>query len=824
MPAAHRHILEMALLLGLWGVLIARADTTPQYWLHRWTVPLEGVWQLSTDGGKIWLPTPLPHASSAPQLRYRRLLRMDSAALHRRWHLHTFGLGDVAEVFLNGDYVGQLISYGLPSTLPIPSRMWRVGTNVVELRVSAIRLPTSFLGPERPTGCFRELTLVGTAPAWLQLGELVTTVTDNGQRGQLSATMTVAGESAAPLAVRCRLLRLRDSAIVAERIVSAERLPHRFTVQLELASPELWSPATPSIYEFRAELLQGTAALDGLALRVGFRSVGLRQTANNKAVVVCNEAPLPLYGVEYCTLPLPSTSDRETQEFARLKALGIASVRVRGVPPHMRWLERCAQAGIAVFVELPVAELPAPLLRHPQMRFLLSSYHRLLAPLLSNPALIGIVVWQGLGHDSSVAAYERELQRWRLSSTVLLAAEVYGGTRGGHPSGLPVVFVRLHEPFVSKGQLAQELATWQRVFHQQAVVPVGGAPVRPGGARGYLVPYSEEAQARWLWEFLELCQRAGTAGAFVWSWQDYTTAYPLVSFAFPTGHRCPTGIIDSAGTPRLAFAALQAFVQEDLEPLLAPGTPSWGDIPLSALLGSLLLIVAGWLLNRNSRLRHHVWRAFARGSLLFTDFRDERFTDHGATVLCAAFIGITLAVVGSDILEWLRMQPAWVVLLWQLLPWRWLQDIVGWWLSHRWARLLGSALLWATLWAVLAAVVALVARLARQRLLWLTAFSALVWAAIPLTLLVPLLFFGQSFATAPGSRTVGIVLLCFCALWSVWRMVRAVQILLRARLSTVVFAIVWGSAIIGGLGFGLYELSSSLSSYVGYVAHLWGIP
>jgi hypothetical protein len=55
-------------------------------------------------------------------------------------------------------------------------------------------------------------------------------------------------------------------------------------------------------------------------------------------------------------------------------------------------------------------------------------------------------------------------------------------------------------------------------------------------------------------------------------------------------------------------------------------------------------------------------------------------------------------------------------------------------------------------------------------------------------------------------------------------MVRAVQILLRARLSTVVFAIVWGSAIIGGLGFGLYELSSSLSSYVGYVAHLWGIP
>lgn len=776
---------------------------------------------MSTDGGSSWSPVRLPHATTAGEIRYRRSLFMDTAALRQQWQLVTHGAGDILEVFLNGRYAGQIVSYGLPNALVLPPSLWQKGANTLELRVlPGAFFSASFLGPLHPRGCFRQLFLVGTPSVWIRSIEAYTLTAPDGRSAQVRASIAIGGEAAEGFALRLRLLRLRDSSVVAERMLSLEQLPQRLQTELEVLAPELWSPTHPRLYELRAELLRGTIPLDGAVLWVGFRSVGLRSTERGVAVTL-NGQPLPLNGVEYYASAVPRS---ESAEIQRLKAAGVTVVRLRGVVPSPEWFSACAQEGLPLIVDIPATEIPPPLLYHPSVRFALQHYTRLLLPLLSNPAIVGITAWQGLPEHPNVAAYERELRQWLSPRNVLLAAEIYGNTRTQHPPSPPLLFVRLHPPFVSSA-LEEHLRFWRQQAAEKALLPVGGIPIVPGQERGYLVPHSEEAQARWIWNFLSLCQTVGTAGALLWSWQDYTTAHPLISFSFPATERCFTGIVDTAGTARQAYGAFQSFLHGDLEPLLSPGRTPWGALPRYVLLGSLLLLAAGWLLNRSGRLRHHLWRALRHSSFFFADIRDGRFSDYGLTLVVSSFLGLVVAAMGSLLQEWLRMQPAWVILLWKLLPAESLQAFVGWVLTRFWAQLVGNFLLWFLLLGSAAALIHVLVRLLRHhRLPWLSSFALLTWAALPLALPVPLFLVGDRFLEVGAVRLLLLAAFAGAAGWSLWRLISALHVLFRSRHWVILLALLWGGVLLGGIGFGIYESAVSLSAYLGYVLQLWGLP
>ncbi|MEN3027320.1 MAG: hypothetical protein ABDH31_06425, partial [Chlorobiota bacterium] len=802
-----------AFLLGVCGQLLW---AIPDQWLHRWSIPLQGTWELSTDGGSTWHATTIPHTVfQQTELRYRRSIRMDSTALRWVWHLSTRGLGDVAEVYLNGRYAGQLVSYGLPNIVTLPASLWRVGENTVELRLSAGLLPPSFLGPRRVLGCFRELFLVGTSSAWLAVAEVFTTLSLDRQSGQLHLKLGIGGKSPDPLTLRFQLKRLRDSAMVLERTFAAPQVPPRLQTTIELTSPELWSPETPTLYEARIELLQGTQPIDGAIIRTGFRSVGTT-TTESAAVVTCNAARLPMYGVEYYP-PLSPASMTSLQATVRQwKALGITTVRLRDYPsPDL--LQALAVAGITAVCDLPIAELPPQLLSSPRVRSSLQHYLRLFLPQLSNPAIVAVTLWQGLPQHPAVRAYEDEMLRWLQPYNLLLAVESYANTRFESSPRLPLLFLRVHPPFADLASLSSSLTSWRNYARRYALVPIGGMPISPNEEhRGYLVPNSEEAQARWIWSFLSACASSGTAGAIVWSWQDYATSFPLISFPFPAAHVCSTGIADGTGTPRVAYSALQAFLQQDLEPLLVPGTPPADLPPLHTLLAALLLLGMGWMLNRVPRFRQHVWRALARSISFFADLRDGRFVDYVATLVWGAFCSFAAALFASLIQEWLRVQPPLVILLWHLLPSPAIREAVAWSITRPWAQLLVNAFLFAGIFATASTFIALVARLLRRNVSWMTSLSVIVWASLPVLLPTPLLLAGVRLMSSPEARIVTFLLLGAVGIWSCWRILRGAQSILRLRLWSFLVGTSWIAVTAGVRLLGIYETSRSLSTYVSY--------
>ncbi|MCS7170073.1 MAG: hypothetical protein NZ949_05565, partial [Candidatus Kapabacteria bacterium] len=190
----------------------------------------------------------------------------------------------------------------------------------------------------------------------------------------------------------------------------------------------------------------------------------------------------------------------------------------------------------------------------------------------------------------------------------------------------------------------------------------------------------------------------------------------------------------------------------------------------------------------------------------------------------AGTISLIAALFASLFQEWLRAQPPWIILLCHLQPWEPLRQATAWVLTRFWPRFLTNIIFWLLLGVSIATGVSLFSRLVRRRISWMSGFSVFTWASLPLAFPSPLLLFGERLVAVDALRvfTCSVYALVLC--WCLWRGLRGLQILLRTRLWNTLFGTFWVTAVAGAIGFGIYEVAYSLSTYVGYILSLWDIP
>jgi hypothetical protein len=797
-------------------------------WGVRWSLPLQGTWELSEDGAP-WVPVTVPHASArADELRYRRNIRVDSAALARfRWHLYTLGIADVAEVWLNGEYVGQFGSYGLPAWFPLPQGKLRPGVNALELRIQRVWEVRAFLGSVYPVGCLREVYLVGTAPQWIQGVAARVQVAPSVERAELALSVSLGADAAqaeaSTLGLRVRLLRLPDSANVVEEVrpIAAGTQVERF--RLSITAPQMWSPAQRHRYALRTELLRDGTVIDAVVQPVGFRHVDTWADTAGTVWLRLNGVARQLYGVEYYVDAAAIGAPSATQVRQMLSA-GIRLIRFRGALPHPQWLELCAREGILAVLELPIAELPPSLLQRERYRYTVEQVTRLVLDAYgANPAVVAVGTFQGI----PVAGVVHNPVLQRLGQLIrqagmLTAWEFYGGGHYPDTAAAELVLVRVHEPFVEWERLVQELRRWRQAVPRAVVLPIWGFPVWQQ-QRGYLVPGSEEATAYWLWRFLKTAQQLTPAGAVVWSWNDYVPAYPLVSFPEAERFSSRSGLLASSGEPRAAYHVVQAAVRGEPEPLLSPGQEQRLSLPLYTLLGIGLLLVFGVVLNRSPQVQQGIWRALIHPHGLFVDLREGYLPVYRVTGTVLGMVALVVGAFAAVWGEWMVRQPEWVMLLWRMVPWEPVQWLLAWVCDRPLVAVVGTAAALA-LGSVGGAVLLWgVARLLRTRVSWKACWLLTVWAAVPLLLPVPLLLLGEQLVRLSWLRWVNAALLLLGIAWSGYRWLYGVGVLLQRPTWKVLLTLAWIGALLGGIVLGIYELGRELLSTMQY-ALAWWIP
>ncbi|WP_417818772.1 glycoside hydrolase family 2 protein [Tritonibacter scottomollicae] len=287
------------------------------------TVPVPSCWQMQKDKwyffeGSAWYTRPLTHD---PVPGRRQVLRIGAAQYD-------------CKVFLNGAFLGNHYGGSTPFCVELTEAL-KPGQNWLMFCVNNTR--TLDRVPMRNTdwfnygGVYREVTLYDLPSVVIR--DLFVRLEGNAIR------VSVAVDGA------CASARLS----IPELGIDAELplIAGKGDVTLA-ASPELWSPDNPKLYDVSL-----TAGEDQVQDRVGFRSISREGTE-----ILLNGKPLFLRGISVheddATQGKVTSETDIRRRFAHAKELGCNFLRLAHYPHHERAAEIADEMGLMLWEEVPV--------------------------------------------------------------------------------------------------------------------------------------------------------------------------------------------------------------------------------------------------------------------------------------------------------------------------------------------------------------------------------------------------------------------------------------------------------------------------------------
>lgn len=314
-------------------------------------VTLPHTWNTDTGGTGYFLET---------TANYQNDMYIPAEWATKRLFVKFYGVQSVADVFVNGYYVGGHKGGGTAFALEITDKI-RFGSDNALLVVVSNNycddvLPTS-TDMNLYGGIYREAELIlteKTAVSPLYLGSdgiLVrqNSVSDERVEGEAEIHLVTGGENSC-------VLTLDITAPDGSRVFSKRQKTRidgkPVTIPFSVDAPRLWSPANPALYRVSVSIGDATVT-DSVAVRTGFRSI-VATPAGGFAV---NGSRIPIHGVTlYHDNAISGGAliapDYEA-DLGQIRTLGANALR-SAVMPHAQYLyDRCDELGMLVWVDAP---------------------------------------------------------------------------------------------------------------------------------------------------------------------------------------------------------------------------------------------------------------------------------------------------------------------------------------------------------------------------------------------------------------------------------------------------------------------------------------
>lgn len=330
-----------------------------------------------------WQVVNIPHAPVITPLRvqwpgpggeeinwYRRHFTLDSSEQDKKIFIELEGADQVAEIWINGTYLG--IHYGayLPFIVDITGQVDFGGTdNVIAVKVDerqdddipAYGLWYSSGGLYRDVWLHTMEKLHVTDAVYADMpaggGIFVTYPQVSPVQAQVQIKTHIQNEF--PDAKNCIL----ESCIVDDqnRVVAqatdeftiASSGDHTFTQSATVFSPSLWHPDHPNLYTLYTHVYNDTAIADCVETRIGIRRISFSKSEGFQI----NDQPYRFRGAnrvqDYPYVGWAMGNIGQQRDVKLLKEAGFDYIRGSHYPPDPAFLDACDQFGILVLDEIP---------------------------------------------------------------------------------------------------------------------------------------------------------------------------------------------------------------------------------------------------------------------------------------------------------------------------------------------------------------------------------------------------------------------------------------------------------------------------------------
>ena len=364
----------------------------------------------------------------------------------------------------------------------------------------------------------------------------------------------------------------------------------------------------------------------------------------------------------------PDSAALALRDLVEMQRAGVRAVKTRPIADEAV-LTAADRLGLTLFVDLPVADLPAQRLVEGTGRVQVG-LDSLLARAARHPSIrfVGLATLADTSEPQACAYFDQLSRRVREMGREGMQTYYTGRFAGADRCAGSVDLVLLD----ARGEApAQRLARWRTLRPERPAGLVIGQPVRAGEYGGYLEDGTEAAQGRYLERQLagltglsgeaEGAYSGGLQGPpaalFLYRWRDSVAdAAPLSAGV----SRMDFGLRDEMGRPRPSLAVATGYFsgQQHTFAFDAGEAPSGGAPSMLAILAALSLVGLVALYARGGEVNLLAERYFLRHGLYQEAVRRGRELDASTSAALAGCLALAVGVVTTVALRTLARTDA----------------------------------------------------------------------------------------------------------------------------------------------------------------------
>lgn len=755
--------------------------------------------------------------------------------------LVVYGIGYQSEILINGNFVGRHQGGYSSIVLPIQPNTLQVGSeNSIVITTDNELTPKTTLplrqqvgGWKTYGGITRDIYILATPKLHIDHVDMKSAIAEDGSSATIFLDEDIVDrgsgfklENGTQLGVQAEVYdKLKNELVVRSGFVPLKLEPNKAAnvrMQVQIASPKLWSPEVPDLYVVKCQLVRsGGGATSALLDEYGL-DAGLRTLQWNDGRLLVNNVVTPLKGVlwveDHPVYGSAMTYEALEKDIALIKSLGANVVRFQ-YPPHPYVVNMCDRYGLLVLEEIPLVNVPSEILVKDYFEDL--SINDLRETVQRDRNHASILGW-GIGEDfettvPSTCDYvvnARNIIRSMDDRIVYYTTETLKDTCLENVDAIGIIVSNDDTKTIKDA-----IKALQTKYPRKPIIITGyGKNVEPDNRKGYSDSRSLEAQARFIMRVFETARDEKIAGSVICAFNDWRTDRPALTTNAPDAYLQSMGIVSAGREKRVAFDVVRALFNGEKVQALPVGNYSAGTPIIYVFAGLIILISLAFYYNANRRFRDSVNRSLFRTYNFFADVRDQRILTYPQSVFLIAIISLTWATVLSAILSHYRYNELLDNVMSQFLT----DGIKNAFVHLIWSPpkfILAISLLLALKIFVLTMIVMLFSMTVRTYVYFYHALSITVWSMLPYIILIPLAMILYRLMDTEMYITPVFIILALINVWVLFRLLKGISIIYDVYPARVYAGGLLLLIVAAGVLYGYFDYTQSTSVYLKYLLH-----
>ncbi len=339
-------------------------------------------------------------------------------------------------------------------------------------------------------------------------------------------------------------------------------------------------------------------------------------------------------------------------------------------------------------------------------------------------------------------------------------------------------------------------------------------PTYKGNTNGYLNKFSFEGQAKYFENVINFAATNHIAGFVINSMFDFRGDFNSLFTGYTSNNLYRIGILGESGkTDRISFNLIQSKLLNKQKITIPIGAKKDRSPFLFIIISVILSIIMAMLINSKRKFREDASRALLRSYNFFADIRDLRILSGIHTTILMFTLSGMFSLLLTILLTYLKNN----ILLEKILlsfNCHWLLTTVSYLAWHPLQSFFYLFAFSVGLIFLHTAVIKLFSLFIKIRVLTTSIFFTVVWALLPLALLLPLELVLHRLLLAEVGNIFLYIFIFVYLLWLGQRVLKGVYVIFDIRLSTVYFYAFSLFIVVFGVVILYFQLNDSTIYYL----------